>query len=695
MKPNKLVFSSVFALIALLGSHPVMAQNTWLIEDDGIVRRSPRGCEDYLSMGSRGLDAIVEWSVSSDGAWSRKAFATFPTLRVGKEGIGVDSTRGSWRVPFDEAGPASADGRPLSTGVVSAVRIGATVKVEIRHDEGLEETREIFPANTARALLERVVIDNVSDRVIEVTPPHDCSSLCATGVFGKVVCERRVYGPSVRRLAPGCRMTYVHVLSGRGENDAPYTPDAATELAARKARWHEAAETLVLETPVPEIDRMFLNAKFHSLESLYFTRGGLIHSPGGYGNYLGAIWTNDEIEYANPLLVMLGAESATEAAFTCCRWFARMQNPEFRPIEWSIVSEGRFPFSFKKDRGDQAMMAHGMTRTALASGDRRFAEEIEPFIAWCLEYGRRRLTADGVVASESDELEGRLPSGDANLNTNSLQYDGLLRAADLLDALGKDPARAADYRARAARLAEAIERHFGGVVEGYDCYRYYQGNDKLRSWIATPLCFGIDRRAEAVGKAVFSPSLWNGIGLRSVTGEEIYWDRSALYAFRGLFFCGQSDNVLPHLTEYTRMRLLGDHVPYPIEAFPEFKGSHLAAESALYCRIFTEGLFGLTPTGFDSFRLRPNLPSSWNRAALRNVRAFGSEFDLDLTRVSGGVRVTVSEGRPAKPVFSKVVKPGASIDVRAPGESNSVGKCLHRENGRPRPFLVWSKRMVN
>ena len=37
----------------------------------------------------------------------------------------------------------------------------------------------------------------------------------------------------------------------------------------------------------------------------------------------------------------------------------------------------------------------------------------------------------------------------------------------------------------------------------------------------------------------------------------------------------------------------GEHVPYPVEAWPEGNQRHLSAESALYCRIFTEGLFGL------------------------------------------------------------------------------------------------------
>lgn len=57
------------------------------------------------------------------------------------------------------------------------------------------------------------------------------------------------------------------------------------------------------------------------------------------------------------------------------------------------------------------------------------------------------------------------------------------------------------------------------------------------------------------------------------------------------------------LHRYSQRRLLGDHVPYPIEAWPEGSQRHLSAESGLYCRIVTEGLFGIRPAGLRSFDL--------------------------------------------------------------------------------------------
>ena len=641
---------------------PIRHANGWVLgADGGIVRLSPRRIADHFEMSSRGVDAIVEWAVSDEGVWCRKGHIRFPTLRDGK-----DNTYGSWCVPFKADNPddVRVNGRALSVGRVSSVILRETLAVRIDHpDEGLQEAREIYPALTARAFLERIVLSNRSDRVLSVEiRPRDRQEEMV-GVLGKVVYRAFVVGTGSYRLAPGGTISFARCATGRGEADPCYYPDVGIERVAWRALWDEAARTLVLETPSPEIDALFRFAKFRTLESLYFTRGGLIHSPGGYNRYLAAIWANDQAEYACPFLAYLGHPVATEAMKTCYRWFAARMNPEYRPIPSSIIAEGRGFWNGAGDRGDQAMLAHGASRAALFSGDRDFAQEMVPFVAWCLEFGRRKLTADGVVASDSDELEGRLPAGKANLCTSSLHYDALLRFAELVEATEGGYDQAKTLRERAKCLELAIERHFGGPVEGFDAYRYYAGNDRLRSWIAIPLCFGIDRRVLAVEAAVFSDRLWDGVGLRSVSGERGYWDRSTLYAFRGLSFAGRVDAALPRLEAYSRERLLGKHVPYPVEAYPEGGGSHLAAESALYARIFTEGVFGIVPRGLRKFTVKPNLPTSWTKASLRRIRAFGAEFDLEFERTDKGIVVTVLEGEPRRTMVASCVPNGGECEV--------------------------------
>jgi hypothetical protein len=173
-------------------------------------------------------------------------------------------------------------------------------------------------------------------------------------------------------------------------------------------------------------------------------------------------------------------------------------------------------------------------------------------------------------------------------------------------------------------------------VEGFATYRYYEGNDTLRAWITTPLVVDIyDRKAGTIA-ALFSPRLWTADGLASLAGNKTFWDRSTLYGLRGVFAAGETEKALEFLEYYSRRRLLGEHVPYPVEAYPEGNQRHLSAESGLYCRIFTEGMFGMRPTGFNSFRLTPRLPKEWDRMSLRNVHAFASVFDLEVKRSTKG-----------------------------------------------------------
>ncbi len=91
---------------------------------------------------------------------------------------------------------------------------------------------------------------------------------------------------------------------------------------------------------------------------------------------------------------------------------------EYRPIPSSIIAEGDDIWNGAGDRGDAAMIAYGAARYALARGERNEAEELWPLVEWCLNTAGRKLTPEGVVASDTDELEGRFPAGKANLSVH-------------------------------------------------------------------------------------------------------------------------------------------------------------------------------------------------------------------------------------------------------------------------------------
>ncbi len=125
-------------------------------------------------------------------------------------------------------------------------------------------------------------------------------------------------------------------------------------------------------------------------------------------------------------------------------------------------------------------------------------------------------------------------------------------------------------------------------------------------------------------------------------GSVTIWDRSTLYALRGIFAAGKTETALELLMRYSTNRLLGERVPYAVEAYPEGGRRQLSGESALYCKVITEGILCMIPTGLHSFSIKPTLPDALDHLYLKNIRAHGAVFDVLLER--DGWRVVRADG---------------------------------------------------
>ena len=220
-------------------------------------------------------------------------------------------------------------------------------------------------------------------------------------------------------LNPGDSHTFFATLSGWKSSEKTLKIDVGEELEKRKSIVAGWIDNLVLETPEPVINEMFALSKIRACESIYETKSGPMHGPGGE-SYYAAIWANDQAEYINPYFPFIGYQYGNASAVNSFKHFARYMNDEWKPIPSSIVAEGDSYWNGAGDRGDAAMIAYGAARYALASGNREEAKQLWPLIEWCLEFNRRKINEGGVVASDSDELEGRFPAGKANLCTSSL-----------------------------------------------------------------------------------------------------------------------------------------------------------------------------------------------------------------------------------------------------------------------------------
>ena len=622
-------------------------KNRWSISDKGEITwyindSSSVGHTDHVEMSGLRVAGIIKYGMDDVGDLILERKVVWPMLRTIPNDTHASLTH---TFKYTKDPNLFIQDSPSSTEKLVKVQFNGILSISSLVDEALEVKRDIFPSTTKPAMIETITITNKAESVRKVrlsSFTHSQRTASKDGVYGSYRISAECGGIPTCELKPNesVKTTIVYLARRRGMN---ICVDGTKE---KDARWHyvnRLFNTLCLETPDTIINEMFRLAKVRAAESIFATKGGLMHGPGG-GHYYAAIWANDQAEYINPFFPFLGDNNGNQSAINSFQHFGRYINSEYNPLPSSIIAEGTDIWNGAGDRGDAAMLAYGASRFALAYGRKETAKALLPLIKWCLSYCEVKLLPEGVVASDSDELEGRFPAGKANLSTNMLTYGAYRSAAFLLNALNQDSALATHYRQASEHLRLNCDQYFGGEVMGFNTYKYFESNEKLRSWICLPLTMGIFDRKDETLKALFSPLLWNKSGIYTEVGNETFWDRSTLYAFKGIFYAGETDLALQYFHYYSQKRLLGNHVPYAIEAWPEGGQRHLSAESGLYCRVITEGLFGIEPTGFKSFTCTPKLPTKWNYMQIKNIKAFQSSFDLNVKRVGAKTLVSLIEG---------------------------------------------------
>lgn len=656
-----------FAACMLLSAYmlPAIGQTRWELQPDGnicwnITQQIPH--TDHIEMSGQQVSVVLRYGVDANGAFVLNKSMVWPMLRTLPNDTHASLMR---RFNWDPLAAVTVNGRAMTGEQVESIRLKGMLKVESTFDQGRygqwKLQRTFLPAVDRPLLVENYQLINTGKKELNVEIPATKSvdtTDPSRGVDGSYTIELATDRHGYFCLQPGDTLSFSAHIAGYKQGQQALPVDGRTEEQKRAALVASWMNQLVLDTPDPIINRMFAFSKIRACESIYATQAGPMHGPGGE-SYYAAIWANDQAEYINPYFPFTGYEYGNASALNSFLHFARFMNDQWKPIPSSIVAEGKEIWGGAGDRGDAAMIAYGAARYALARGDREEALQLWPLITWCLEYSRRQLNEGGVVASDSDELENRFPSGTANLCTSSLYYDALLSAACLSEDIGKGSG--ATYRKQAAQLRKNIEQYFGANVEGFDTYAYYKGNDVLRSWICIPLTAGIDERKAGTIQALFSPRLWSENGLLTQAGSETFWDRSTLYALRGVYAAGETDKATDYLRKYSATRLLKEHVPYAIEAWPEGEQRHLSAESGLYGRIITEGMFGIHPTGLHRFTLTPRLPKEWEQMSLRQVHAFGKNFDVEVCRIPNGkLKIKITEGTKTQ---VKEIKEGATARI--------------------------------
>lgn len=617
---------------------------------------------DNLELSGKRISVILNYSLNSNKELSLDREVYFPQLRTQESGN--KRYRAYLKLKYGrETEPSFLIGNDtLSFSQVDSIEFNGRLIFYHSSVNGLTLTRTLFPSMSQRVLVENWELRNSGGQLKTIR-------IDKVDITSEVLGAKGTYRTRVSHNAPG-NITLkgggtfnFQLYFAAGLDNEDLNAFNFAEINREREKFLDTiANNLILQSSNPTINQLFYFSKIRAAESIFESKMGLVHSPGG-GNYYAGIWANDQAEYSGPFFPMLGYQTGQEAATNAYLMYLRNIPTPGKPISSSYEIEGDMPCC-GRDRGDAAMIAYGGSQFLLRSADLKLSRRLWPLISWALKYSHSRLNAEGVVLSETDEMEGRISTGDANLSTNALYFGGLVNAAKLARELGED-SLAALYKKRSEILEANIERHFGSNIEGLDTYRYFDGNTYLRHWICLPLVMNIHTRAKATSTALLD-KLWtrNGVLVElnpSSTEPNVFWDRGTLYALRGTFKSGFFDRSLEKLLEYSSNRLLSEHVPYPVEAYPENNMKHLSAESALYCRLIIEGMIGFEQNGFRSFTIKPQLSEQLKTLELKRMHIGADQFSIQLLLQGDQIHTKIE--RNGKKIIDRLVKTGEMVEV--------------------------------
>jgi len=567
------------------------------------------GHYEFFEMSGERVSGIVNYGVQ-DGKLILTRDIVFPNFR-----IQPNNTHGSYCIRGitlpDFIGVETFDKAQLS-GILTFYS----------HTEEASIKRSFYPSTTLSCFYEDIEITAKTGDIIlhyEEIKRLETKLGCEGYIYFDRVADKK---STIVKKGSAIRLIFTYRAYFANENP-PFETNA---LEKRMARVDELINQCDLTTGDDIIDTEFAFAKLRVGESLFRTKKGLVHCPGGY-SYYAAVWCNDQLEYAAPWFAFTGDKKAMEASENAFRWYESYMNDEYLHIPSSVIAEGFDYWNGAGDRGDAAMYLFGLSRYLLTVGKAPDAGQ-EKALQWCVEYIARKTMEDGAVHSDSDELEGRLSSG-VNLSTISLAYGGLELVSLLCQRYEKYSLCQKAIRLK-EKIGKAFEGYFAAELKGYKTYAYHKGCNDIRVWNCLPIYMGIFDRAEDTLLSI-EDTLWDDYSCRTTEGEKITWDRSTLYFLAALFRAGKVEKAFSMLKGYSKKRLLGERVPYPVESYPEGNMRHLSSESALYCRVITDGLLNIILNS-NNFSYSKSIPSVLAGVSMKNIFINGKYRNIEIKR---------------------------------------------------------------
>ena len=302
-------------------SYKLPEQNDrWKIQPDGSIvwtidERLPH--HDHIEMSGEQVSLWLQYGVDTSGRAVMNRTMVFPTFRLLPQRT---TAHMMYDVKDEELPRFIINDRLLRTGVFNAsVQGDQPEKVKrIRHsgitqvystvgrDGTIRLTRTVFPSVDKPMVIERWVFYNEGKQPVKIEMEEmnrksaPAPSRTVRGPHHFLV---QTSGHGEKNLASGDSVSFVISYQAIRGDASPQMADAQLEERKRNERISGLRSLLRLETPDPVLNIMFDFAKIRGTESIYKTKSGYMHGPGGL-RYYAAIWANDQAEYINPFFCL-------------------------------------------------------------------------------------------------------------------------------------------------------------------------------------------------------------------------------------------------------------------------------------------------------------------------------------------------------------------------------------------------------
>jgi len=291
-------------------------QDRWVIQPDGSIQWTINGRlphNDHIEMSGEKVSLWVQYGVDTSGKAILNRTMVFPTFRLLPQ-----RTIGSmmYNVTDEDLPRILINDHLLKAGTynatvvtdmpeqVTSIRQKGIMQINslIGRDKAVNLVRTLFPSTDKPMAIEKWVFTNTSKQAIkiemeylnrEVRPAAERAIPVQHSFFVNTINE------GIKNVAPGDSVVFALVYQAVNANNAFAKPDVDLELSKRAKRVEGFLSLLQLETPDNILNTAFSFAKIRATESIYNTKGGYMHGPGGL-RYYAAIWANDQAEYVNP-----------------------------------------------------------------------------------------------------------------------------------------------------------------------------------------------------------------------------------------------------------------------------------------------------------------------------------------------------------------------------------------------------------